>query len=652
MTLHPSPPTDHPIVDILNIKDGETVHQRFLLVLGRITGPATSQHRTSITVVCQGFPSTQWPCLQHHFKALVHLNSGPNTITFMLDSHTTFSFHVYYLPLLQNPPLSLVILVAHDSPCQFDTPPEKQDENGLEVAIEKLRLAGYLWQSFCAEQMHRHGMGRRTFRLEEAWLPDTVSQAAGYYRHQQANTALVRVLRSQHSLQTLRDARRAQQNPHRDDTLPSLFDLFMQDIQASPDFFANDCLVAGLILDAHWDTQQQLVVGHAALGGGVGNIRLGIFGSHALHAFPRSIEHIVPAMLDTTLTDTRYVANDANESSTWWKALNIGMGAMLHEVGHAFTLSHTPSGLMARGFNHWNRTFMIHEPGRPGIIVTPEDEEGSKWHRVDILRLRYHPAFRLPLDPDVSVPGASAGPRFDALSRDQIQISSPTGITLVELWVNGHYVDHYEYLVDHQHHHLLPTQLVFSLQQLEQKAHCHHPDVLKLEVTSPRQHTEVLENTAQFLHDSIVRLPGVPQDVIQGKGLGQQGLGGANQPTSKVIFLGQPLVTGIRVYSGSFLDGVEFFFANGTTALLGKRGGHANQIWSLAPNERVTGLTVRCGAWVDGLALITNQRQSPWYGGQGGGMMSAMPPSGYQLVGFYASAGAWMDQIGIYYIPL
>ena len=43
------------------------------------------------------------------------------------------------------------------------------------------------------------------------------------------------------------------------------------------------------------------------------------------------------------------------------------MGAMLHEVGHAHTLTHTATGVMSRGYNNWNRTFMVKEPGRAPI---------------------------------------------------------------------------------------------------------------------------------------------------------------------------------------------------------------------------------------------------------------------------------------------
>lgn len=263
---------------------------------------------------------------------MVHLVPGPNTITFVFASDVAnkkmLNFHVNYLPLLQNPPLSLVIFIGSDSPATFDVPPQKKGQNTLNFAIEKFRTAGYMWQAFCAEQMHRHGMGRRTFRLEEAWLPDTIScQDKGTMR----NTAKVHVIRSKHSVAEIRDVRRAQQSDDHDEGFESLFDFFLDDLRNNPPF-DKPCTVAGLILDSHWDINKQLSLGHTALGGGAGDTALGIFGSHLLHAWPTTIEDIVPSFMNNTKTDTRYVANDANESGEWWRAVNIGMGAMVSYI--------------------------------------------------------------------------------------------------------------------------------------------------------------------------------------------------------------------------------------------------------------------------------------------------------------------------------
>ncbi|ORE13836.1 hypothetical protein BCV71DRAFT_61371 [Rhizopus microsporus] len=190
-------------------------------------------------------------------------------------------------------------------------------------------MAGYMWQAFCAEQMYRNGMQRRTFRLDEDWLPDTTSCQENRVMR---TTAKVHIIRSTKTVAEIRDIRRAQQR-HDDqansEDLESLFGICLNDLgRYSP--FNQPCHVACMLLDAHWDPQRQAILGHAALGGGGGDIALGIFGSHSLHAWPSCIEDIVPCFMNDTRTDTRFIANDAGESGTWWKALNIGMGAMVY----------------------------------------------------------------------------------------------------------------------------------------------------------------------------------------------------------------------------------------------------------------------------------------------------------------------------------
>lgn len=298
--------------------------QRFLIVHGR-AGPRNGvSFDRLITVACHDFPTTQWPCVDSHFKALVHLVPGPNTVSFIFESTTSvLPLRIQYLPLLQNPPLFLCIFVASDSPGTFDVPPEKSHENTLAIATEKLRMAGYLWQAFCGEQMYRHGFGRRTFRLDESWLPDTVM--GGGTNALVRQTATVHIIRSRYSLKEIRDPSRAQQSPHRRDDVQDLWSIFLEDLQTHPRFASQDnYIVAGLVLDAHWDVKSQVILGHAALGGGSGDKRLGIFGSHLTHAWPRNIHEVVPCMMNATKTDTRYVADDANESGEWWRAHNIG----------------------------------------------------------------------------------------------------------------------------------------------------------------------------------------------------------------------------------------------------------------------------------------------------------------------------------------
>jgi Putative peptidase family len=96
-------------------------------------------------------------------------------------SRFTTRITLHCLPLLQNPPLHLAIVLARDSEGIFEAPVERP--NGLEEAVKKLRVAAYLWQAYTAEQLYRNfpgapspgGSARRSFRLEEEWIEDTLS---------------------------------------------------------------------------------------------------------------------------------------------------------------------------------------------------------------------------------------------------------------------------------------------------------------------------------------------------------------------------------------------------------------------------------------------------------------------------------------------
>jgi hypothetical protein len=88
--------------------------------------------------------------------------------------------NVLYVPLLQYPPLHLVIMAACDSPLVIDCPPHKRGgissaHSDLDAAIAKFRMTAYMWQAMTAEDFRQKGVGRRSFRLDEEWAPDTVS---------------------------------------------------------------------------------------------------------------------------------------------------------------------------------------------------------------------------------------------------------------------------------------------------------------------------------------------------------------------------------------------------------------------------------------------------------------------------------------------
>src|SRR5437763_608989 len=89
---------------------------------------------------------------------------------------------------------------------------------------------------------------------------------------------------------------------------------------------------------------------------------LHISGKPSLQSYPSCMQEGVPSLRDCSPTDTRYVANDCNESGSSWEVANIGTGAHLHEVGHLLGCPHQESGVMLRDYVTFIRTFLVREP--------------------------------------------------------------------------------------------------------------------------------------------------------------------------------------------------------------------------------------------------------------------------------------------------
>ncbi|KAG9298748.1 hypothetical protein G9A89_012816 [Geosiphon pyriformis] len=658
--LNPTMPVEVAPV-LLNIRNQEWVHQRILLVYGR-AGPIDFPFESKITVDhhANNFPQTSWPIFNSFFKCLVHLDPGQNNLQFTFNppvgleylGPVTTSFQINYIPLLQNPPLHLAILVSKDSNFVIDAPPQKQ--NNLDAVKAKFRCAAYLWQAFTAEQMERNGFGRRIFRLEENWEQDTLTNQDNSLRQ----TAKIHIIPTNYTREELLDPERAQQYHPPPGTPPTkkedLFSIFLESLQEYGAPFNKECYVAGLILDSHYDPEMQLIRGHAALGGGSGNIRLGIFGSHTTHAWPRFLEEVVTCFQDDTKIDKRILGNDNNEGETYWKCCNIGIGAMLHEVGHALTLPHSYSGIMSRGFNNLNRTFTVKEPRNPKPI-TADDEDGSHWHRCDVVRFRCHPCFRLASDSPKRIDLRHLSPDFWPL-HDSVLIRCNAGISLMEIHLNDKYKYHLEF-IDGDH----PGDVKLTVSSVKQRTNWQNGQKIRLHVVAPNQSENTIENFESFLNDHQIILPSVgfalkSAKLGVGSGIKFQVLfknpllpaNAVGKPKQKLP--NTPYLTNIRVNAGDFIDGIKFFWSDNTQSSHGGEGGIPHD-FPLEEDELIVSLLVRSGAWIDGLEIRTNRgRTSGWLGGQGGSLHVLDVPSGYEIVGLYGSCDCVLDSLGIIYV--
>lgn len=654
---------------LISVVDNSWVHQKVLLIYGQIGDPAQHAIDGAVTVAHHqdSFPPTTWPVCDSHFKALVHLVPGPNRLRFDFTSpklhvagssspaHSS-SFTVNHLPLVSSPPLELAILVARDSPMTFDAVPQRvrREGNGLDVAIRKYRMAAYLWQAFTGEQMYRQRLGRRCFRFDEEWQTGSLS-LRDLEPGQMRNEAKVHIVRTDKTVDEIRDLEMAQQN-ERASRQGALFGVAMDAVRSHFKPRPNQKrYVAVLILDSHWDKAAGVIRGHAALGGGAADVRLAIFGSHALQSYPSSIEEVVPAFGDCTRTDTDHVANDCDDCGSSWEAANIGIGAHMHEVGHLLGCPHQESGVMLRDYVRLNRTFTCREPHSTrtrasGLrLCLPKDECG--WHRLDCLRFRYHPCFRLPSDPPPPPPSLDESVQVWSVGGGSVVATAAAGIAFVELYADEDLCRSHLEFTETNGVGGPPRQVVLAEAELRARL----PDDrrgrrLRLEVHSAGQGKLAIDDISALTSKaSSLKLSNGQVGFRSGK-LGFSQMEGS-RPRELILdsaVIPTKLLTQVKVYHGFALDGLEFVYEDFTSQLFGTRGGKAGgSEYNLDTRrgETILGFYLRAGVWIDGIQILTSLgRRSEVFGNSlGGSGHTLVPPRGYSIVGVSGSCGQWID---------
>ncbi|KAJ2086071.1 hypothetical protein IW138_005929 [Coemansia sp. RSA 986] len=653
----------------LNIKPNELVHQRFLIVYGQV--PGIKGNDDKVVVRHPYFPPLTFPAVNGYFKVLAELENGDNGLMFEYlhgqECICKGQLNVKMTPYLDKPPLLLSVMLGRDSKGIFDAPPNARGPgiNDLDAAMRKFRCCVYMWQAFMAEQLYRQGFGRRTFRLEEYYEPDTMARD-----NAKRMTARIHVVRSKLSVAELQDKELAQQwkEPpgYKRKIDKSLFGV-AGDALTDYGAFKGKHYIVCLIADSRWDPQMGVLLGHAALGGGGGDRRLGVFGSHTTHSWPANAEEIAAKLLDTTKTDTRYLVNDCNECGEYWRAANIGMGAFLHECGHMLTLSHTPTGIMLRGFNDYNRTFMARSPNWDGP-VRQRDEAGSHWHRTDIIRLRHHPCLRLPSDPPLQPNELDEG-GFDILPLDAgLQIQSENGITLIEVWVNSRYRIHREYTAENLEQRRngslpadqsekaasFPLKVIVDLEKWRGWAGgWEDSDNIELVLTSRGTSTFNFKDVYAFIRQTHER-DSSGNVVIKANQLGQGAMKDSEKFSarfsSKSIRSSLPKLRAVEVHSGTFIDGIKFVMEDGSKQQVGRCLGGNLTVVPIEPDDDLDHIIVRSGWWIDGLEFITTRgRSSGWKGGNGGNKHVLKPPAGYGWMGLSGSGAGWLDSLTMHY---
>ncbi|KAI1130144.1 metallopeptidase [Nemania abortiva] len=657
--IQDQPPLSQFAPRVTNVRDRSTVYQKVLLVTG-IIGQDPHPHIDGTVVIQRpdkAFPPTVWQVYGARFKALIYLFPGPNTIYFEYHRPGSTATHrsnilLYMFDPKNAPPLQLTILVAKDSPCnapdQFPTP-SREEGNSLEAAVRKFRTAAYLWQSFTAEQMEKNGLGRRTFRFDEEWTNGT-SHPRDPENQAMRSEARVHIIRIDRTVAEIRDLGSGQKSELVETVAATLRDYF----HLMP---GQKQYVATLILDLHPDTKEKMIMGNAAFGGQVGDdLHLAMFGSHCLQYYPSTICEVGAAFSDCSPTDLKIISEEANVAGSSWEAAVYGIGAHLHEVGHLLGSPLQATGIMARDFITFNRAFVVREAystrtKSKGGPVEPKDE--PTWHRLDLLRYRFHPLFRNATDklpyPDGTVHGW-------AVEKDKLLVTASSGLLCTEIFTEGDEVC--TTWIEHPRDgHMLRRTTLIEAELRDRLPEDKRRSKLKIVVRSLGGGELVIGDLHELCTKSSLKLTSGPLGKVAFRStkIGASQL--KDSEPQEVVFSNamtsvNRILTSVTVYHGDAVDGLEFHYDDGSSQLFGRRGGKTSGdrfIMDIRNAEVIVGFAVRAGSWIDAIQIITStSRKSTLFGNaDGGSLHTLLVPNGFKICGVSGSCADWLDSFSL-----
>lgn len=719
-----------------NYQNGEIVSSPAVVVSGKVTLFVQSGLIQFVNNNNKVFPPQYFEINNGQFKAFVHVSPGeanvfevhalnnaylnnqgfPEKATNVVDNGT---LTLYFNPLPENKPVHLCVVVGSDSNGVYDMPRYKLDRGqtpGLGTAIQRIKVAARMMQAFTQDEFHRLGLSNRSFQFVE----ETVHHQGifGYNMdlaapHQEVK---VHVLRSPKTVAELRNPDYAQQNPNAKDNgfcfshaidLVGKSELMEYYIRAGT---AIQCAV--MYLDSHWDGR--LISTHAALGGGTDKVKMAVFGSHGLHAYPLTFPQISPSLVDATHLNIYEVANDCNQCGTSWECLNICMGAFMHEIGHLFGSPHQVDGVMLRDYMWWNRSFMTRETeclrtNSSGAVIGNDGSwpKECHWNIMDLMRYLYHGSFTIPVDkadetfaksfvttmaPDNSYSNREV-PQLYISGTEEVVVKSSSGIFMVEVCGDDlarYHIDFYPRSYGGpglQHEVTLNFEVLLGHLKQNWNGAKDDFDIRVLSIAGDLW-KKSFKSTFDGKHRIIRSDFGLGRGVIDGY---KSDLLGRESGTMTFIGFDITTVYKVRIYHGHALDGATFYFHepqqkseadappvpprnylnrlmnkwSGQDAAFSSAGSKSGEVtignvkphftdFVLNAGEQISKFLFQNGQWIDAMEVHTTLgRSSGMLGNSGGGHLSILePPRKDTIVGLYGYCGLWMDGIGMIYAQI
>ncbi|KAL0272432.1 UNVERIFIED_CONTAM: hypothetical protein PYX00_005402 [Menopon gallinae] len=322
-------------ITLTNICENETFRYSLPIIKGFISAPLRKCPVAGAVFLKKLDPVeevTVWPVVNGHFKCLADLSLGRNR--FFLDYHTSrLCLNLEFQSKCTKYHVLPVYIICSGSDGRFQAPDD--EDSSPESACRRISLGARLIQSLTAEKLREMGMTRRTFQLA---------------RDMDEGTDCV-IFRSKLKAEEVYEMRPEE-----------IWEHFGRELMSSPYGSDRRKFLAFLSCTRYQqgdkvpETHEEVIArvrGHVALGGG----GLAVFGTGCLYTWPETIHQILPKFTDHTKVDKLRFMDDSCYRGTYGGCFSTTLGAVCHELGHAFDLGHCAKGIMGRGFDNVNLVF-------------------------------------------------------------------------------------------------------------------------------------------------------------------------------------------------------------------------------------------------------------------------------------------------------
>jgi hypothetical protein len=320
-----------PEITVTNLQQNEAVGYELLLVKGAVISnvdKVTVSLDAPLVNLNDASPyieprTREWPAGGGAFKALLRLTKGRNRIYITAPGHRVRCLDINYSPNPLPNRIRMVYLLAKDTDVGTGVfPVAPGDASDLESAKKRMGFGAMLMETAMAELLHEAGMQRRAVSFKR----DATGQVE------------VTVFHSAFTNEELSKK-----------TADELWDLFHDEL--------GDALQDGR-------TKFMAMIGTFG-GGALGGSSMAMFGTHTLYSWAQNLDELIPCFTDNRKPGDFQLEDDSGFRNSFWANYSTTIGATLHELGHALGLPNTNDSddVMERGFDRFNRIFMVQENG-------------------------------------------------------------------------------------------------------------------------------------------------------------------------------------------------------------------------------------------------------------------------------------------------